>query len=391
MGFASVLIFLAQIVFANGAVWNYGSIPGTPGPIKSKDLVLLKEHVLFDDNPGIGKKTRVFAEFWVYNPTEKDIHVTMGFPLKYDEATLQSQSRGSFVDDFSKKFIVEINDVKATSKPLVDGAGQYTIVYTWEMTFPGMKTTKYTVEYPLTISLRAMDHGGDEESSRSGSEESRSFTYITHTGAYWAKPITNATFEYCSDHLVRLMLRAPSGEISTEEKTRRENILEVSTVADGWSVKPRPYEINTDEGCVVWTRQNWTPRNPEDDIIVSTHHSSYTEVLTDEQKNNKISNQIMQKFIPIFITILLAILPGITGTILRLRKFRKISAWLLSCTIIPIFILIRVYSSMNQGGDASMWPIVLAFGSLYGAMTGGLGVVLASYYLNRIRAQADKR
>ncbi len=37
-----------------------------------------------------------------------------------------------------------------------------------------------------------------------------------------------------------------------------------------------------------------------------------------------------------------------------------------------------------------MWPIALAFGSFYGAMTGGVGVVLASYYLKQKKAQADK-
>jgi uncharacterized transporter YbjL len=94
----------------------------------------------------------------------------------------------------------------------------------------------------------------------------------------------------------------------------------------------------------------------------------------------------MQKFMSIFIIIL----PGIIGTILRLRQFREIPAWLLSCTIIPVFILISEFILPYQGGGASMWPIALAFGSFYGAMTGGLGVVLASYYLKRKKAQADK-
>jgi hypothetical protein len=87
----------------------------------------------------------------------------------------------------------------------------------------------------------------------------------------------------------------------------------------------------------------------------------------------------MQKFISIFIIVL----PGIIGFTLRVRSFREIPAWLLSCTIIPIFILFSEFVLPYQGGGASMWPIALAFGTFYGAMTSGLGVVMASYYLKR--------
>lgn len=76
-------------------------------------------------------------------------------------------------------------------------------------------------------------------------------------------------------------------------------------------------------------------------------------------------------------------LPGIIGFILRLRNVREIPAWLLSCTIIPVVILADEFLLPYQGGGASMWPIALAFGSFYGAMTGGVGVVLASYYIKR--------
>ena len=87
----------------------------------------------------------------------------------------------------------------------------------------------------------------------------------------------------------------------------------------------------------------------------------------------------MQKLISIFIIIL----PGIVGALLRLRKFREIPAWLLSCTISPVFILVDEFLLPYQGGGASMWPIALAFGTFYGAMTGGFGVALASYYLKK--------
>jgi hypothetical protein len=95
----------------------------------------------------------------------------------------------------------------------------------------------------------------------------------------------------------------------------------------------------------------------------------------------------MQKLISIFIIIL----PGVIGAILRLRDFREIPAWLLSCVVIPIFILADEFLLPYQGGGASMWPIALAFGSFYGAMMGGLGVVIASYYLKKKKARAEKQ
>ena len=88
----------------------------------------------------------------------------------------------------------------------------------------------------------------------------------------------------------------------------------------------------------------------------------------------------MQKIV----SIIIMILPGIVGATLRLREFREIPAWLLSCIVMPICILVEEFILPYQGGGASMWPIALAVGSFIGAMTGGLGVVIASYYLKRL-------
>lgn len=87
----------------------------------------------------------------------------------------------------------------------------------------------------------------------------------------------------------------------------------------------------------------------------------------------------MQKVVSVFIIIL----PGIVGSVLRLRGWRDILAWLISCTVIPLLILADEFLLPYHGGGASMWPIALAFGSLYGTMTGGVGVVITSYFLKR--------
>jgi hypothetical protein len=87
----------------------------------------------------------------------------------------------------------------------------------------------------------------------------------------------------------------------------------------------------------------------------------------------------MQKFM----SILFILLPGIIGLILRLRGIREILAWLFSCTVLPILILLDEFLIPYHGGGAALWPIALAVGSFYGAMSGGFGVVIASYYLKR--------
>ena len=84
-----------------------------------------------------------------------------------------------------------------------------------------------------------------------------------------------------------------------------------------------------------------------------------------------------------FISIVIIIIPGIVGFLLRLRGLREIPAWLLSCIVIPSFILIDEFILPYHGGGASMWPIAIVVGSFVGAMTGGFGVVIASHYVKR--------
>lgn len=263
--FVAVFTALNKTASANGAVWNSGVKPGSPGPIKVNDLVLIEEYVLFDTS---GKK--VSAQFWIYNPTNKDIHVTMGFPLRLSADSPNYQSREEYLAEFSRNFRVEVNDVTVSTKYILEESIRYPIVFTWDMTFPARKTTEYTVQYPLTFSIDEADH--ELGSGRSGYQLSRSFTYISHTGAYWAKPIKLAKFEYCDKGLVELMQRAPTGEICTEKRDSSNDTSLVTTILDRWSVKPKPYKIDADKGCIVWTRKEWAPRISDDDIAVSTYH-----------------------------------------------------------------------------------------------------------------------
>lgn len=72
-----------------------------------------------------------------------------------------------------------------------------------------------------------------------------------------------------------------------------------------------------------------------------------------------------------------------TGLVVRLQGKSQYLAWLLSSLVIPIFVLFDAFVLPYRGGGASMWPIALVIGSFVGSLVGGLGVVIASYYLKK--------
>jgi hypothetical protein len=71
------------------------------------------------------------------------------------------------------------------------------------------------------------------------------------------------------------------------------------------------------------------------------------------------------------------------GFILRYRGKNNIISILLPSLIMPVLILIDEFILPYRGGGASMWPIALAFGSFYGFMASGFGVVLAQFIIKR--------
>ena len=74
------------------------------------------------------------------------------------------------------------------------------------------------------------------------------------------------------------MLEHPDGTASTPENSEK-----TSWRYDTWSVKPEPYEIDKERGCVVWNRSNWTPAKGVDDIEVgkTIRTGSYSPVVSD--------------------------------------------------------------------------------------------------------------
>ena len=76
------------------------------------------------------------------------------------------------------------------------------------------------------------------------------------------------------------------------------------------------------------------------------------------------------------------IIAGVVGLIARLLKVKPLKAWLLGCTIVPAFVLFVEFILPYQGGGASLWPVALAFGAVYGAVSSAVGVFIAGLFNN---------
>lgn len=61
-------------------------------------------------------------------------------------------------------------------------------------------------------------------------------------------------------------------------------------------------------------------------------------------------------------------------------------AWLLGCTVVPILVLVVEFMLPYEGGGASMWPVALLFGGLYGAIATGAGVGVGNFLRKRTSA-----
>ncbi len=81
---------------------------------------------------------------------------------------------------------------------------------------------------------------------------------------------------------------------------------------------------------------------------------------------------------PAIVALIIAFLVGL---VVKLRGMHMLNAWFLSCCVIPVFVLLSEFILPYMGGGASMWPIALLFGGIYGAISGCLGTIVASIYL----------
>ena len=247
----AALLLLATMqgtVWANGAGFMWAPATGIPYPVKQKDLTLDKEKVIFSNG-------KVDAQFWIRNPTTEDITVQMGFPVDVYNIPRDPAAAGHIPN--VKLTIEGKNTAFTVHHP---DKGPYHELYMWKMTFPANQTTHYRLQYPLETTY----------SESAASVESESFEYITHTGAYWGKPIGEAHFLYCDGLKEDLaqMKQIAKGSYHSVHWDDNGHAKKTSSI----DIIPTP-DSSIDSNCVEWTRTNWTPERGVDDIRITWNTS----------------------------------------------------------------------------------------------------------------------
>lgn len=244
------MIAFPSAAIANGIEWSLGVAGAQPGPVKQSALYLDEEYVVMDES-------KVTAVFQVMNPSKHDIKTKMGFPLNRFMAAGRE-------DDYAKTFGPEnfreclpnddvevlVNGQKVSTTVTCAPKGDYSTVINWTMSYPANKVTQFTVKYPHSGSSL----GGGEGSHVS---DTKYWSYIVHTGAFWAKPIGKAQFQFCGEP-VKSYCKDPSGITTWDADGSRQYNKRVV------SIKPKHTLVDCKSNCIIWNRSNWTPVKADD-------------------------------------------------------------------------------------------------------------------------------
>ena len=82
----------------------------------------------------------------------------------------------------------------------------------------------------------------------------------------------------------------------------------------------------------------------------------------------------MKIIIALFISFLI-------GFIFNIKGLSQKKALALASLILPSFILAAEFILPQKGNSSSMWPIALVFGTIYGSILGGLGIIAGAFFL----------
>ena len=58
-------------------------------------------------------------------------------------------------------------------------------------------------------------------------------------------------------------------------------------------------------------------------------------------------------------------------------------SFLFGFLVVPVFVLVAEFAFPYSGGGASMWPVALMFGSIYGTVASSAGVLAGRFIQNR--------
>jgi hypothetical protein len=257
------LLLLEGKAEPNGAAWKWPMPPGTPGPVRRAGLVLEREDVEFRHGRGL-------ARFWVRNNTERPVATAMGFPLAVANTRRENRRPPeAMAEDPTPEAAeaarlairVEVEGKAVPSFLKMSTVTEYPAVIGWKMTFAPRTRTAFSVSYPIRYGW--FSGASTAPIPRDGGTVA--FRYITHTGAYWAGPIGEATLRFCDEKLIKLYLEVPAGR---EWEHAGWTYGEVR-----WKVGPSPFALDRQAGCLVWERKAWTPARGKDDLEVRVEWS----------------------------------------------------------------------------------------------------------------------
>jgi hypothetical protein len=184
------LLLSINICYANVAqpgMWNAG-YAGRFTTLFEKDsvhfgkIVMQKERVLINVYPGFAA---VKGEYWMHNPTNETISMTVGYPLNGGE--YEEEKIGYVQYEQLSNLKVIMNDLPVSSKFTGDTSvanSNNLEWYYWQATFPPNSVTKITV-YFLTDNSKAGLRKGYN------SEDGNAFTYVLESGRAWGGNINS--------------------------------------------------------------------------------------------------------------------------------------------------------------------------------------------------------
>jgi len=259
---------LPSVANANGIEWSLGVAGSQPGPVRQSALYLEEEHVAMDES-------KVTAVFQVMNPSNQDIKTQMGFPIKRHLGSgLESDYSNMFGPEAQHECLpdleveVLVNEQRVSTTFTCNPNGDYPTVINWMMSYPANKMTRFTVKYP---------HFG---SSLGGGEgftvnDTKNWSYIVHTGSYWAKPIGKAHFEFCGEP-VKTYCKDPNGITTWDADGSTQYSKRMAFI------RPQHSFVDCKSSCIIWNRSNWTPLKTDDievayEIITNNLYSGFIE------------------------------------------------------------------------------------------------------------------
>lgn len=69
------------------------------------------------------------------------------------------------------------------------------------------------------------------------------------------------------------------------------------------------------------------------------------------------------------------------GFAFKVKRYSPNKALALASLVTPSLIIISKFILPHKDAGASMWPIALLFGTIFGIIVGGLGIVAGAYFL----------